>query len=339
MKPILVTVLLLTLAPSPSANAQPQALVAVAPAQHKQLNVDVKAYGTVEPDPDYVTNVAIPREGIVLSASIRAGQIVQLGDPIVTIETAAAAAARYQQAQSQVAFAKKDLDRTKSLYNQQLATQSQLASAEKALADAKAQLEAERKIGAGQTTEVLRANAPGIVTSLNASPGDRIVANSIVASIATRDRLILNLGLEPEDALQVPVGAAVTLRAPQSDKISFGGKIQSVNAMMDSKSRLVNAVVAIPQDIANKLILGMVLEAAVELPDSAGITVPRSALMTDRNGTYAFVVTDDVAHRHNVTVALETDSDALIKSDIAAGDDVVISGNAGLEDGTHVRVQ
>ncbi len=321
------------------AQAQPRALVSLATAESKDLHPDVKAYGAVEADPDYVTTVTIPRDVTVLATSVRAGQIVQVGDAIVTIETAPGAAARFQQARSQVAFAKKDLDHTRSLYEQKLATKSQLASAEKALADARAQLDAETKVGAGQKTEVLRANVAGIVTAVNATPGDRISANAIIATIATRNRLLLNLGLEPEDALQVPVGAEVSMRAPQSDRISFNGTIQSVNAMLDPKSRLVNAVVGIPQDIANKLVLGMVLEGEVELPAQSGIVVPRSALMTDRRGTYVFVVKDGVATRHNVAVTLETDADAEIKSDVAEGDQVVISGNAGVEDGSPVRVQ
>lgn len=323
---------------SQAAYADPSALVQMITAKQATLHPEVPAYGTVIPDPDGLTNMAIPRDGIIARVFVRAGQLVKSGDPIVAIETAPGAMATYQQAQSALAFAGRDLAHTKALYAQQLATKSQLANAQKAYADAKAQVDAQIKIGASQSGEVLHAPATGIVTKLNVSPGDRVQANTMIASIATRDRLLVNLGLEPQDALQATVGGKVYLRSPQRKSITFAGPIQSIDAMMDPTSRLVNAVVVVPQNVASKLVLGMVLQGTVELPAAKGIAVPHSALMTDRNGNFVFVVKKGIAHRRNVEVTIETDTQALIGRGITAGDRVVSAGNAGLDDGTHVRV-
>lgn len=322
-----------------SANAEPQALVQMTTAKQATLHPEVPAYGTVIPDPDGQVTLAIPRDGIITGVSVRSGQLVKAGDPIVTIETAPGAVAIYQQAQSALAFAGRDLSHTKALYAQQLATKSQLANAQKAYADAQAQVAAQVKIGASKSGEVLRANAPGIVTKLSVSPGDRVAANTVIASIAARDRLLVNLGLEPQDALQASVGGKVWLRSPQRKSINFAGQIQSVDAMMDPASRLVNAVVGVPQAVAGKLVLGMVLQGEVQLPSAKGIAVPHSALMTDRKGNYVFVVKKGVAYRRNVKITLETDEQALIAQGISAGDHVVSAGNAGLINGTHVRVR
>ncbi|MDE2350383.1 MAG: efflux RND transporter periplasmic adaptor subunit [Alphaproteobacteria bacterium] len=321
----------------PDDGGTPAALVTLAVSKAEALQPEVSAYGTVAPDPDYLTTVAIPRDGIVAAVSVRAGQLVKAGDAIATIETAPGAAASFQQAQSAAAFAAKDLAHTKALYDQQLATKSQLAAAENAYAAAAAQLRAQQKIGAGRAAEVLRANAPGIVTVLNASPGDRVQANSVLASIATRDRLLVNVGLEPEDAPQVPVGAPVWLRSPQDDSLSFTSTVEAVDAMMDARSRLVNAVVGVPQAIAPRLILGTVLEGVVKLPSKSGIVVPHDAIMTDAQGNYVYVIAKGVAHRRAVTIGLETDEDALLVKGLKAGERVVVAGNAGLENGTAVR--
>lgn len=321
-----------------AAFADASALVQLAIAQQRAIHPTVPAYGTVAPDPDYLATVAIPRDSIISAVSVRAGQFVSAGYPIVTIWTAPGALATYQQARSALAFAQKDLAHTRELYAEQLATKSQLAAAEKAVADAQAQFQSQTKVGTNKSSEVIRASAPGIVTGLNASPGDRVQANTVVASVATRDRLIVNLGLEPSDALEVTQSAKVRLHSPQRKEIGFAGQIQSVDAMMDAKSRLVNAVVTIPQNVANRLVLGMALEGTVELPAITGIVVPHNALMTDGKGTYVFVVKKNIARRHNVRIEFETDTGALIAQGVAAGDRVVVAGNAGLEDGTHVRV-
>ena len=59
--------------------------------------------------------------------------------------------------------------------------------------------------------------------------------------------------------------------------------------------------------------------------------------MSDKHGTYVFVVENGVAHRRNVKIRLETADAALIAGKVSAGARVVVSGNAGVEDGTHVR--
>lgn len=319
--------------------AEPAALVQLTAAKQQTLSPEITVYGTVVPDPDYLSTVAVPRDCTVTAVSVRAGQLVHVGDPIVTIQTAPSALAVYMQANSAVAFAQKDLAHTRVLYAQQLATKSQLASAERALADARALAGAQIKIGAGRTTEVLRAEVPGIVTALSASPGDRIQANAVIASIATRDHLLVNLGLEPQDAFQVPIGANVWLHSAQHQSISFMATVQSVDAMLDAKSRLVNAIVGVPQAVANRLVLGMALQGTVRLSAQSGIVVPHNALMFDRGGTYVFVVKKGVAHRRVVQLKLETGDKALIASGVKADEEVVTAGNAGLDDGTHVRVR
>src|SRR5205807_4127977 len=102
-----------------------------------------------------------------------------------------------------------------------LATATQLATAEKAVSDARAVFEAQTTIGAGKPSEVLRAKTAGVVTAVSVSPGDRVQANAAIASIAARDRLIVNLGLEPSAAFEVSRGASVLLQAPQHPDISF----------------------------------------------------------------------------------------------------------------------
>jgi RND family efflux transporter MFP subunit len=333
----LVVIALLGFSHAAGAQEEPSALVQLATAEQGSLHPSVGAYGTVAADPAYVATIALPRDGIITSVSVRVGRVVDAGQALATFETAPNALANYQQAQSAVTLAQQDLTHTQELFNQRLATNTQVATAEKALADAEAQLKAQTQIGAQREIQVLNATAAGIVTAVNATPGERVAANTVIALIAPRDRLILNLGLEPEDALQVPIDAEASLHSPQIARISFNGKIQSVDALMDPKSRLVNVVATIPQDVAANLILGMVMEGVVQLPAKTGIVVPHSALITGQHGFSLFVVANGIAHRRDVEVALETDQLALITNGVMAGEAVVVGGNAGLTEGMRVR--
>jgi membrane fusion protein, multidrug efflux system len=337
MRVTVIAIALLGLAQAAVAQQHPSVLVQLATAEQGSLHPSVGAYGTVAADPAHVTVIALPRDGVISSVSVRTGQVIDVGQAVVAFESAPSAVATYEQAQSAVTLAQQDLARTQELSKQQLATNAQVAAAQRTLADAEAQLRAQKQIGAERQTQILQAPAAGVVIAINVGPGERVAANTAVASIAPRDQLIVNLGLEPEDALQLPVGAEVSLHSPQSARVSFTGKIQSVDALMDPKSRLVNAVATIPQDIAAKLILGMVMEGMVQLPAKPGIVVPHSALTTGPNGPSVFVVANGVAQRRDVEVLMETDQSALIAKGVMAGEMVVVGGNAGLTDGMHVR--
>ena len=318
--------------------AEPSALVRVAAARQGALALRITAFGTVAADTNHVTTIAAPRDCLVAHIAIRPGQSVAAGDPLVTISTAPAATTQYRQAQSTLAFAEKDLAHTRELYAEQLATRSQVAAAEKALSDARAQMSEQTRIGANQPTETLRAPVAGVVASITGSPGDRVQQGASIAAIATRNQLVLNVGLEPRDAPRLGVGTPVQLRQPAGAGSAISGRVLSVSAMMDSQSRLVNAVVAVPQEKARGLILGTVMQAEMTLAPAAGIIVPKDSLMTDGQGTYVYVVQKGEAHRRNVLLAFESGDQALVTSGLSGNEEVVTAGNAGLEDNMAVRM-
>ena len=333
--PLLVAAL--ALATPTAGNAASGALVQLAPVRQGTLAQQLKVFGTVSADPAGATAVTMPRDATIASVSVRPGQMVRPGDPIATIETAPAAVTQFAQAKSAFVLAQNDLAHTRSLYDEQLATKSTLAAAEKAYSDAKVAYDQEIRIGADKASEILQAKSAGVVTAVSVAPGDRPAAGADVAAIATRDRLVVNLGLEPDIAPSIPVGATVRLVSPQNGAIDFDAKIASVAAMIDPQSRLVNVVVAIPRPIAGHLILGTTLEAHIALAPRRGLIVPRGALLSDEQGTFVYVVSNGVAHRRDVSVALEQGSEALLASGVAAKQQVVSVGGPGVSDGGAVR--
>ena len=327
--------------PSTVDTAPPEstALVALAKVVQGQLSPQIVAYGEVAADPDFATTLVMPRDAVVASIAVRSGQSVEQSDPILTIETSPGATAQFEQAKSAATFAAKDLAHTRELFAEQLATKSQLDAATKANADAQAVLAQQQRIGADRHVEVLHAPAAGVVTAVNATLGQHLTADTVVASIGTRDKLIVNLGLEPEEAPGVAIGARVAMHSPQNGQLAFDADVILVNAMVDPQSRLVDVVVRVPVEAAAQLILGTTLIARVFLPPQQGIVVPRDALLADENGTYVVVVQKSVVHRRAVKIAFETDEKALIASGLVDGELVTVAGGVGLQDGTAVRTR
>jgi membrane fusion protein (multidrug efflux system) len=317
-----------------AAQADPSALVRLAPARVAQLAPQISAYGTVSADANFVTTVFMPREGVVAAILARPGQTVRAGDPLVTIRTAPAAAATYEQAVSTADFAAKDYDHTKQLFAEQLATRSQLAAAAKADADARAQLSAQQKIGANHEVETLTAPVAGIVATLVPARGDPVQPGADVASIATSGQVVLNLGVEPRDAVALRPGNRVLLPAQQGLP-QMQARVGSVGAMVDPTSHLVNVLVPLPADA--RVFIGTALQAKIDLAPVSGVVIASSALMTDGDASYLFVAQGGKVKRRTVKVTFETDAAALIASGLKANENVVVQGMVGLADGSAIR--
>ena len=188
------------------------------------------AYGVVASSPQHTFVIALMRDGVFKTVNVRQGDVVRAGQPIVTVTTAPANNAAYAQAKSAVDFATQDLARVERLFANKLATNDQVAMARKALADAQVNLEQQRNIGAGETEAVLRAPFDGVITSLMATPGDKVQANTTIATVSSRSDVVVELNLEPEDASKLAPGAAVRLSVPFQGSMEFMAKLTQIGA-------------------------------------------------------------------------------------------------------------
>lgn len=296
------------------------------------------AYGMVASSPQRTFVIAVQRDGIFKSVNVRDGESVRAGAPLVTVTTAPANTAAYAQAKSALDFATQDLVRVERMFASKLATNDQLATARKAIADAQVNVDQQRKIGADQTEEVLRAPFDGVVTGLMAVPGDKVQANVTIATIASRADLIVQLNLEPEVAAKLAPGALVKLVATFQGSMEISGKITSIGGNIDATTHLVKAFVDVPAAAAGHLALGTTLVAHIDLPALQGILIPRTALLEDAMGPFVFTVLDGEAKRQDIKILVETDDMALIEGlDPALGTNVVVSGNSELDDDTPVE--
>ncbi len=301
------------------------------------LSPTAVAYGTVSSSPQNSYVIQIPRDGVFKAVNVRDGDVVRSGQPIVTVVTAAANTTAFEQAKSAADFAARDVQRVERLFAEKLATNDQVATARKALEDARIQLDAQSKIGAGAGEEIIRAPFDGVVTGLMAVPGDKVQANNTIATIVSRSNLTVQLSLEPEDAAKLAPGAAVKLSNTFGGD-AIEGKLRSVGASVDPMTHLVKALCDVPAAAGAHLELGATLVAHIELPPKQGILVPRTALLEDSSGPYIFTISEDTAHKQNVKVLVETDDMALIDGvDPALGTKVVVNNNTELDDDTPVE--
>ncbi len=320
----------------PGAGAEPARPVTTAPVQSGSVRPTVPAWGAVQPDPDRLLSLALPRAAVIGRVYVRGGQIVVAGAPLLDFTTAPSVQQDHAQAASALDYARRNLDRSERLFAEQLATHADLDAARRDLQDAQSRLTALAAVGAGETHGTLRAPVAGIVTEVFLTPGERVAADTLAVSIADRQALVAVLGIEPETAVRIAKNAGVKISGVFDTATGFTGHVAAVQAVTDPVSHLIGVLVPIPADAAGYLI-GAALRGEIELPAEAALRVPRAALLADGGGTYLFVLRQGRARRVDVAIGVPVDDDIIVSGVLQAGERVVTTGGRELGDGDAIE--
>lgn len=315
----------------------PSVLVQVARLHSDTLNETITAYGKVRPDPDHLTTINVNHAATVVKLSVSPGQRVQAGDPLLELATAPAARVAFQQAKAELEFARQQRERERQLFKEKLATHADLAAAEKALANARATVAAQKQMGNNQTTQLLRAPFDGIVTAVKAGVGDRVAAGTALLNLSRGNRLVVALGIEPEAVTRVHSGTPVALSRIFVPGAVFNTRVAQVHGTVDPRTHLVDALVKLPPDKTDHLLPGMRVRGVLTLRSVKTLAVPRSAVLSDDQGAYMFIVRDGKAHRVDVRVGIRAGGKVEVHGPLHAGAVVVVQGNYELKDGMTVR--
>jgi RND family efflux transporter MFP subunit len=220
---------------------------------------------------------------------------------------------------------------------EQLATNAQVEAARNALQDAQASLQAMVTQGQNRAGDQITAPTAGIITQLKVKQGDRLQAGIAVLEMATGNRLVAILGVEPEDIQWLAPGMPVRIRSVFVPDFKADGQLREIHAMINPATHLVDALVPIPDGQTDQLVLGSRLVADIHLNEHTGTTVPRSAVLQDAQGPYVFRVVGGQARKVAVTTGLESDQWIEITSGLKPDEEVVAVGNYELKDGMAVR--
>jgi len=236
----------------------------------------------------------------------------------------AAANSARKQYEAQVNNARQNYRAIEAAQASMAAAESQLAQAEKNLAD---------------TT--IRAPFDGHITDRPVSVGQWVGTNNKVATLVRISTVRLQLQVPEQRAAEVITGMTVTARVAAYPNRDFTGKVHAVVPSVDQNSRafIVEARFDNPKV---ELRPGMFANAKLMLPGTErGVFVPAKAVFYDNttDANHVYSVGNGIAHL-NVVLKGDTDGDQVrILSGLTGNETVVIDNQAGLYDGASVQTQ
>ncbi|GAB2885520.1 hypothetical protein GCM10027093_20720 [Paraburkholderia jirisanensis] len=328
------------------AHAEEPASVAVelTKVRREAIAQQVQAYGVVAAATANATTVSLPYVARIRSMLVQPGQRVARGAPLFVVQAEPAAVVALSQAQGAAALARGELARTTALYRDGLATQSQLAAAQKALDDAQQVLAAQKALGISAGAATISAPLEGVVAQVSATPGDQLQAGApvvqlIAANAGAGHTPNVTLGVEPGDALSIHDGDRVELHplATALDGSAARGRVVLVGASVDAQSQLVDVGASVPL-VDPRFMPGTRVRADIATRSGDWWVVPRTAVLRDAQGAYVFQVTPSgTAQRIAVTIHVENDHAYGVDGSLDATRPLVVSGNYELADGMRVR--
>ncbi|HOW49507.1 MAG TPA: efflux RND transporter periplasmic adaptor subunit [Rubrivivax sp.] len=328
----------------PAAQEPPVAQVRTAKPVRAVIGARAVAYGTVTLAQDAQINLSLPYAAQITRLRAGVGQTVRRDDVLFAATADPSAVLAAQQAQSALTLARGELERTRALLDQRLATRSQLATAQKGVADAEQALAAQSTLGAEPGERAVRAPYDGVVLKVAAAQGDRVAPGTVVLQLGRTGAAVptrVTLGLEPALWRAVPVGAAVevtTLAAPAgAGATRLAGRVSRVQAAINPQSRLVDTSVELAAHDGARLIPGEPVQGVIALPGAEHWVVPRLAVLRDDQGAYVYQVDQRRARRVAVQVRVDNGEHLGVDGALQAGLPLVVQGNYQLTDGMAVR--
>jgi membrane fusion protein, multidrug efflux system len=288
--------------------------------------------------------------GKIVQRQAELGQRVKAGDVLAQLDpkdyqlAADAARAQLAAAQTQRDLAAADYKRYAALKDQNFISGAELERRDTTLKAAQATLDQARAQLASQGNQTtytrLVADVSGVVTGIDAEPGQVVAAGTPVVRIAEDGARDVVFAVPEDKVAQMAAGQEVTVRGWAGGS-TLAGKVREVAASADPSTRTFQVKVAI--DKAEAPALGATVYITPKALSHAGapaIKLPTSALRQEGQATAVWVYdpATSTVKSQVIQIATADGNDAVVSSGLAPGMQVVATGVHVLSPGQKVTV-
>ncbi len=270
---------------------------------------------------------------------VRQGQVLATVDRSVQSQNAAQLAAQIQVARADAALAQNEYERSQALVGRGFVSKADLDRKKAARDAAFARIrvaEANLNSMRAQIGRLdIRAPKSGLILSRNVEVGQVVSAGSgALFRLAEGGEMEMRAQMSQQDLAFVHVGMPVSVTPTGNDR-SFAGRVWQVAPVIDPQSRQGEVRISVPYDVAIRP--GGFAEAKIEAGSTAAPLLPQSAVLSDEQGNYVYVITaKNLVARRNVKVGSVSDQGVTVSEGITGQESVVLSAGPFLNPGQKV---
>ncbi|HDR14661.1 MAG TPA: efflux RND transporter periplasmic adaptor subunit [Desulfobacteraceae bacterium] len=313
------------------AGKKPVPRVEVITASKSKISKTLELTGSVEPY--RVARLASPAEGPVVGIRVREGDLVKVGESVLSIGRKKGVDALIASLREELKKEEDNLIRTKRLVESEALPGEQLDQARAAYEKVRAQLaQAEERA----QDYIITAPWTGVVSRVNVKEGEFVAPRAVLLEMYDPASLVVRAAVPENYAAAVSVGMHVDVRLDAYYDEVVQGRVERVYPYLDSRLRTRTVEIALIE--GPRLLPGMFARLNVVLENLDDVvTVPTEALVTRPKGRMIFVVEDGKAVARTVETGVESGNRIQIVSGIQFGDKIIIAGNEKLKSGAEVH--
>ena len=270
---------------------------------------------------------------------VRAGQTLAVVDRSVQAQQAAQLAAQVDSARANAALAQANYERALQLQGRGFVSKAEIDSKKATRDAANAQVRvAQAQLGAtraqiGQLNVI--APTGGLILSRSVEVGQIVSPGSgALFRLAEGGQMELKAQMSQQDLAFVHVGMPASVTPVGSDR-SYAGTVWQVAPVIDPQSRLGEVRITVPFESAIRP--GGFAEAKISAGATTAPVLPQSAVLSDADGNYVFVVNaKNEVDRRGVKIGEVNDSGVTIVQGLSGREAVVLSAGPFLNPGQKV---
>jgi HlyD family secretion protein len=181
----------------------------------------------------------------------------------------------------------------------------------------------------------------GVITQRNVNTGDLTQPGADkppLFIVARSDIVTIRVNVPEGFAARVKPGDIATIKLQEMNGKTVEGKVSRISWALDPKTRTIRVEIDIPNPSA-KLLPGLYAYATVIVEEHSDVlTVPTTAIITEKEKTFCVVVADGRAARRPIALGLRDGTLAEVVSGLDGSEAVVTSNAATLADGQIVAI-
>ena len=273
-------------------------------------------------------------QGLVARIYVEEGDYVKKGQILLELEADEYALAEEK---ARVNFQKqqKAFERAQAMYQKELLSIEEFEQTKFAYEGAKIEWE-QAKLNLNYTR--VRAPISGVIGDRLIRPGQRIQPQDKLFTVINPREMIAVVYVPEKEIQTVHKGQKAFITSEHVPEKRFPGWVKRVSPVVDPQSGTFKVTIGVKNP--NHLLRpGMFVNVHIitETHENA-VLVPKLAIVYENELMYVFVVREGIAHKIRVAPGFQDHQYVEALQDLAAGDTVIVVGQAGLKDQTPVKV-
>ena len=306
--------------------------VSVVTARKDRLRSNISLVGTINANND--VNVVSQTQGEVKAVFVKVGDRVREGTVLVQVDdeikksNLAAAEINYQKA-------KRDFERSETLYQENSISASQLDAARLALKSAENQLDIARR----QLRDT-RVSSPiaGTVNARMVDVGTMVSPGMAISNIVDVSTLKVKVNVGEHEAFQLKAGDRVEISTDVYPNEKFDGRVDNIASKGD-EAHTYPVEIRIANSVRYPLKAGMFARISfTSVAPAEALVIPRAALVGSIKNAQVYVVQNSKAFLRSVVIGSQAGEFLEVQEGLKEGDVVVTNGQNNLSDSTSVVI-